>query len=62
MTLEEFLDQGLALLTRTVGATCLPAMLPARYEGQPDRIAFSLPYQPGEHDARWRMCVRVLNG
>jgi len=55
-------DEMLEVYAVTGAPDDIPAMLRARYDGLLDRIAFYVPYQPGQHDARWRTFVRALNG
>jgi probable F420-dependent oxidoreductase len=54
-------DEMLDIYTVTGAPEEIPALLHARYDGLLDRIAFYFPYQPGEHEARWRKFVQAFN-
>lgn len=55
-------DEMLDVYAVTGAPADIPALLQARYTGVLDRIALYFPYQPGQHEARWRLLVRTFNG
>jgi probable F420-dependent oxidoreductase len=40
----------------------IPDKLQAKYDGILDRLTFYHPFQPGQHEARWRQFARAFNG
>ena len=54
-------DEMLDVYAVTGAPDDIPAMLRARYDGLLDRIAFYFPYQPGQHETRWRKFVQAFN-
>jgi len=54
-------DEMLDVYAVTGAPDEIPAILHARYDGLLDRIACYFPYQPGEHEARWRQFVQAFN-
>lgn len=54
-------DDMLAAYAVTGAPDEIPALLRARYTGLLDRVACYFPYQPGQHEARWRRFVQALN-
>jgi len=54
-------DEMLEVYAVTGAPEDIPALLHARYDGLLDRIAFYVPYQQGEHEARWRRFAQAFN-
>ena len=55
--------QQLKLGTAVEGTPeAIPDKLQAKYDGILDRITVYHPFQPGEHEERWRKFARAFNG
>jgi probable F420-dependent oxidoreductase len=59
---QEITDEMLEVFAVEGTPEAIPDKLRAKYDGILDRITFYHPFQPGEHEARWRKFARAFNG
>ena len=59
---QEITDEMLEVFAVEGTPEAIPDKLQAKYDGILDRITFYHPFQPGEHEARWRKFARAFNG